>query len=353
MATSKYDYTPEKFATFPQWLRRQLFEHPRPVTGVDLAGKTVIVTGANQGIGFEIASQLLVLNVGKLIIAARDVAKGQEAADKLAAQHKGKGGNNSAVEVWPLDLLNYDSVTAFAARAGQLEHLDIAILNAGIYRIKMTINPSTGNEEDIQTNFLSTFLLAILLLPTLQAKKRSPTEPGRLTIVSSDTAGMTHFVERDADPLLAALKDTSGKWKWDMQERYGTSKLLGQMFLAELATRVPPSEVIINAGSPGLCSGSGLARDAAGTFLRFPLAVYFGLLGRKPGVGAHVILDAALKKGEDSHGEVIEFDKIRPRGPFAYSEKAPAVTQRLWKETMAELSFANAEAIVQSFGSKK
>ncbi|KAI3395248.1 hypothetical protein diail_1601 [Diaporthe ilicicola] len=170
-------------------------------------------------------------------------------------------------------LIDYDSVTAFAERAGQLEHLDMAILNAGIYRIKMTINPSTGNEEDIQTNFLSNYLLAILLLPVLRAKKPSPTEPGHLTIVSSDTAGMTSVVERDADPLLAALMDTSGKCKWDMQERYGTSKLLGQMFLAELATRVSPSEVIINAGSPGLCSGPGLSRDAAGTFLRFSLAV--------------------------------------------------------------------------------
>lgn len=310
MASSKYDYTPEQFATFPQWLRRQLFDRPRPVTGADLTGKTVIVTGANQGIGLEIADQLITLNVTKLIIGVRDVAKGQEAADKLAARHKGS--NNSTVEVWKLDMLEYDSVTGFAARAGQLEHLDIAILNAGIYRINLTINPSTGNEEDIQTNYLSTVLLGALLLPVLQAKKRSPTSPGRLTIVSSDTAGMTSFAERDADPLLAALNDTSGRWKWDMQERYGTSKLLGQLFLAEVAARVPPTAVVINAGSPGLCSGSGLARDAAGTFLRFPLAVYFGIFGRKPAVGAHVILDAALKKGEDSHGEVIEFDKIRP-----------------------------------------
>lgn len=309
MAPSKYDHTPEKFATFPQWARRQLFEHPRPVTGVDLAGKTVIVTGANQGIGFEIADQLITLNVSKLIIGARDEAKGQAAADRLKARHKGK---TVVIEVWKLDMLEYDTITSFAARAEQLEHLDFAILNAGIYRVERTINPSTGQEEDIQTNYLSTVLLTVLLLPTLQAKKRSPDAPGRLTVVSSDVAGMTHFVERDADPLLPTFKDTSGKWKWDMQERYGTSKLLAQLFLTELAARVPPSVALINAASPGLCSGSGLSRDAAGTFLRFPLAIYFGIFGRKAAVGAHVILDAALKKGEDSHGEVIDFDKIRP-----------------------------------------
>ncbi|KAF3766675.1 NAD(P)-binding protein [Cryphonectria parasitica EP155] len=349
MAQSKYDYTPEKFATFPQWARRQLFEHPRPVTGVDLSGKTAIVTGANQGIGFEIADQLITLNISKLIIGARDEAKGQAAADKLKAQHKSA---KTDIEVWKLDMLEYDSVTSFATRASQLEHLDLVILNAGIYRIKLTINPSTGNEEDIQTNYLSTVLLTVLLLPTLQAKKRSPESPGRLTIVSSDTAGMTHFVERDADPLLGALKDTSGKWKWDMQERYGTSKLLGQLFLTELAKRVPTSVAIINAGSPGLCAGSGLSRDAAGTFLRFPLAIYFGIFGRKSAVGAHVVLDAALKKGEESHGEVIDFDKIRPKGPFAYSPKAQEVTERLWRETMQELAFADVQTIVQNLSAK-
>lgn len=317
MAQSKYDYTPEKFATFPQWVRRQLFDHPRPVHDVDLTGKTAIVTGANQGIGFEIADQLIALDLGKLIIGARDEAKGQAAADKLLARHKGKKNPTTTIEVWKLDMLEYDTITAFATRAGQLEHLDLAILNAGIYRVNMTINPSTGHEEDVQTNYLSTALLAILLLPHLHAKKRPSASgdgaAGHLTIVSSDTAGMVHFAERDADPLLAALKDTSGtKWKWDMQERYGTTKLLGQLFLTELASRVPPSVAVLNAASPGLCSGSGLARDAAGTFLRFPLAVYFGVFGRKAAVGAHVILDAALKKGVESHGEVIEFDKIRP-----------------------------------------
>lgn len=309
MAQSKYDYTPEKFATFPQWVRRQLFEHPRPVTDVDLTGKTAIVTGANQGIGFEIANQLIALNISKLIIGARDEAKGQAAADRLTAQHKG---SETIIEVWKLDMLDYSTITSFATRADQLAHLDLAILNAGIYRVNLTINPLTGNEEDVQTNYLSTVLLTLLLLPTLQAKKRSSASPGRLTMVSSDTAGMTRFVERDADPLLAALRDTSGKWKWDMQERYSTTKLLGQLFLGELTKRIPSSVAIINAGSPGLCSGSGLARDAAGTFLRFPLAIYFGIFGRKPALGAHVILDAALKKGEDSHGEVIEFDKVRP-----------------------------------------
>lgn len=316
MAQPKYDYTPEKFYTQLQWLRRQLFDRPRPVTDVDLTGKTAIVTGANQGIGLEIADQLLTLNITKLIIGARDEAKGRAAMNQLKARHHRKFAASTesqpTIEIWKLDMLEYDTVTNFASRASELEHLDIAILNAGRYRTTMTINSSTGHEEDIQTNYLSTVLLTLLLLPALQTKKRSPNSPGHITITTSDVAGMTQFVEQDANSLLEALRNTSGKWKWDMQERYGTSKLLAQLFLHELAKRIPSSVAIINMGSPGLCSGSGLARDTAGTFLRFPLAIYFGIFGRTPVVGAHVILNAAVKQGEDSHGEAIDFDRIRP-----------------------------------------
>jgi NAD(P)-dependent dehydrogenase (short-subunit alcohol dehydrogenase family) len=303
----QFDYSPEKFATFPQWLRRQLLDRPCPVTDVDLSGKTVIVTGANQGIGLEIADQLISLKLGKLIMGVRNEAEGRAAAEKLTARHSLV---TSSIEVWKLDMLDYNSIRSFAERASQLEYLDIVILNAGIYRVNMTIVESTGHEEDIQTNYLSTMLLTILLLPTLKAKRRSPTTANHLTIVSSDTAGMTKFVEQDADPLLAALDNPHAQW--DMQERYGTSKLLGQLFLVELAKRIRPSVAIVNMVNPGLCSGSNLARDAEGTFLKFPLMIYFGIFGRKSAVGAHVVLNAALKQSEESHGQMIDFDRIRP-----------------------------------------
>lgn len=111
MAQFQYDYSPEKFATFPQWMRRQLFEHPRPIhsTDADLSGKTALVTGANQGIGFEISDQLVALNIGKLILGVRDEAKGQAAADKLKARHRDK---KTIFEVWKLDMLEYDTITS-------------------------------------------------------------------------------------------------------------------------------------------------------------------------------------------------------------------------------------------------
>ncbi|CAJ2505666.1 Uu.00g130600.m01.CDS01 [Anthostomella pinea] len=305
---STFDVSPEKYASTSHWFKRQLFEYP-PATSsrdADLSDKTAIVTGANQGIGLEIARQLLDLGLSKLIVAVRDVAKGQAATQQLT---RGRQLPPDAIEVWELDMLAYESITSFAQRASQLRRLDIVVLNAGIYRLSMNINLSTGHEEDIQTNYLSLVLLLILLLPTLKASN-TMASPGKVTFVSSDTASETKFKERDANPLLPALDDKTAKW--DAQERYGTSKLLGQLFLTEITKRIPPSVAIINGACPGLCHSSSLARDAQDSMLKYPLSIFFRLFGRAPSTGARVIVNAAAKQGELSHGHVIDGCKLRP-----------------------------------------
>ncbi|KAI0599690.1 hypothetical protein F4775DRAFT_599884 [Biscogniauxia sp. FL1348] len=343
-----FDVSPEKYATSSHWYIRQLFETP-PATlskDADLSNKTAIVTGANQGLGLEIARQLLDLGLRKLIIAVRDETKGQAAAMELS---RGRNLPKEAIEVWKLDMLDYGSITSFAQRAGQLEKLNIVVLNAGILRRTMNINPSTGHEEDIQTNYLSTMLLLLLLLSTMKSKNPAPSL-GKITIVTSDTACMTKFEERNADPLLPAFDNGAGEW--DAHERYATSKLLGQLFLAELVKRVPPSIAVVNAASPGLCRSSGLARDTEGTMQRYSQTLFFWLLGRAPHVGARVVVDAAVRQGEDSHGQIVDGGKLRPMPPLVYTSEGEKVAQRLWSETMRELSFAGVRDIVEGLGSK-
>lgn len=248
MTTSfAYDISIEKEASVRQYLHRQLFVTPPPVSGVNLSGKTAIVTGSNTGLGLECAGQLLDLGLSKLILGVRDEAKGEEARTSLI---KGRKANPDAIHVWKLDLGSYDSITKFAERANTLEHLNIAVLNAGVFKAKLTLNPQTGFEEDVQVNYLSTALLTLLLLPIMY-NKRSDTTPGRITIVSSDVAGWAKFPERKSDPLLKAFK--TNKLKWDMQERYATSKLLGQLFLFQLAKHVAPSVVTLDSCNPGFC----------------------------------------------------------------------------------------------------
>ncbi|KAI0203379.1 hypothetical protein F4808DRAFT_418511 [Astrocystis sublimbata] len=343
---STFDVTPEQYASQLHWLKRQLFETPPAVTKHDanLAGKTAIITGANQGIGLEISRQLLGLGLQKLILGVRDENKGQAAARELEAE---KSLPSGAIEVWKLDMLDHMSVANFARRADTLDRLDLVSLNAGILRIDRHVSPTNKHEEDIQTNYLSTALLAILFLPILKSKNTAST-PGKLTITMSDSANQTKFVEQDKSPLLPAFDDEAAAW--DMMERYGTSKLLGQLFLMELARRVPPTVAIVNGACPGLCHSSGLGRDAQGTMLQYPLAVYFHLLGRSPGIGARVVTQAAAKWKEESHGQVIDSGRIRPMALFVYTRKGEQARQRLWEETMEELEFAKVRDIIASFG---
>ena len=303
-----FDISPEKEASTSQYLYRQLFVTP-PVLSkreFNLTGKTAIVTGSNIGIGLECARQLLDLGLNKLVLAVRDESKGETARKELSA---GKSLAPGAIEVWKLDLSSYDSIVKFAERAHTLERLDIAVLNAGVYKVNLTFSPATGFEEDVQVNYLSTALLTILQLPVLKAKK-SGTTPGRLTIVSSDTASWAKFNEKTADPLLPAFKATPSKW--DMHERYSTSKLLGQLFLSELVKQVTPSVAIVDCANPGFCYGSGLQRDGAGTLLGFVVGVITRIIGRPCNVGARPLTAAAVKFGDEVHGQYVEDNKIRP-----------------------------------------
>ncbi|KAI1644180.1 putative short-chain dehydrogenase/reductase family protein [Daldinia loculata] len=277
--TVSFDITPEKEASKLQFLRRQFFGAPPAVSrhDVDLSGKTAIITGANSGIGLECARQLLDLGLSKLIIAVRD--------EKLG-------------------YASYESAIAFAQRAEDLSpRLDIAILNAGVNRGSFTLNPTTGHEETLQTNYLSTVLLLLLLLRIFKkaesATKPSHTSPGRIA----------KFDKINEEPMLEAF-DIKGKW----------------------TKRVSPSLAIINCANPGLCYGSELAREH-GTIA----AIFIRSFGRSA-VGARTLVNAAVKQDGRSHG----------MAPFVYSKEAEKITQQLWEDTMKELSFAEVHDVAEN-----
>ncbi|KAI0805303.1 hypothetical protein GGR55DRAFT_681212 [Xylaria sp. FL0064] len=324
-----------------------------PALAGDLVGKMAIVTGPNSGIGLECARQLLGRGLSKLILAVRDGKRGAVASENLASGRDLKPGT---IEVWHLDYSSYDSITSFANRArDDLERLDIVVLNAGIYRIPRVILP-TGHEEDVQVNYLSTALLTILLLPILEAKKKrmgGTNQPGRLTVVSSSVAAWSRFkLPQDGRPMLTALDEgpigTEAAASFDHHQQYCTSKLLGQLFLAELTRRVPASVAIVDYVHPGLCYGSGLSRDGAGTVMGFIAGILFRIFGRSCASGARVIVDAAVSHGEEVHGQYLEDGRPAKLAPIVYTAEGKQMAQRLWKETMSELSFAGVEDIIDA-----
>lgn len=107
--------------TFASYLFRQVFVHPPQIPAeVSLAGQTVLITGANSGIGLEAARQCVRLSVEVLILAVRSVGKGEAAKVEIL---KSNPRSESKVEVWDLDMESFDSVLAFGKRAQSLERM--------------------------------------------------------------------------------------------------------------------------------------------------------------------------------------------------------------------------------------
>ncbi|KAF1735687.1 WW domain-containing oxidoreductase [Beauveria bassiana] len=342
MASSPFDVTPGKEASITGFLLRQWNFTPVAVTDVDLGGKVAVVVGANCGIGLEVARQFLGLGLSRLIIGARNEEKGKAAVADL--QRTSGGGSKAIIETWPLDLASYDSVVAFAERTKTLERIDYAVLNAGICATKFRINESTGHEETIQVNYLSSALLIALLLPVAKAKRAAQGGPTRITVTSSDVSSWTSFKEKTSVPLFTALD----KGASNLTDRMMVSKLLGQFYIAELAKRVPSSVVTINCATPGMVRGTQFNREVDRTVGGKLVKPILRRLGYTADVGARHITDAALHHiNEETHGQYLSAQKIKPMAPIIYTKEGEKVSAQLWKETMAEFAFANVEQVIE------
>lgn len=210
--------------------------------------------------------------------------------------------------MWHLDLRDYDSVVAFVDRAKSLGRLDIAVLNAGICPARRVFNAKTGHDETIQVNYLSTALLAFLLLPVAKACRAAQPAPTRITFTSSEFAALAKFdLGKQQQPILAALDKREGRV--DTVDRMFVSKLLGQFFLRELARRVPASVAVINAASPGAVHDSQFNRELDGTFAGAVIGAGLRRIGNSSAVGARMVTDAAVNHGEETHGLFWSFQK--------------------------------------------
>lgn len=107
---------------------RDHLRHKRSLLTLPGSGKTIIVTGANTGLGKEAARHFVRLGAAKVILGCRSTSKGEEAKRDIEQSTARKG----IVDVWALDLADYASVQAFAKRAEGLERLDVVLENAGL-----------------------------------------------------------------------------------------------------------------------------------------------------------------------------------------------------------------------------
>ncbi|KAL8290473.1 hypothetical protein RQP46_002731 [Phenoliferia psychrophenolica] len=239
--------------TLPVVVRDQLRRLPAP-TKYDLAGRVIIVTGSNVGLGLEAARHFATMRPLKLILAVRSVGKG-EAAKRSIVESTGCSGDS--VEVWELDMANFESVRKFARRAQEdLGRLDILLANAGLAPPSPEwTSTQDGFEITLEVNAINTGLLALLLLPLSKRTAALPTPPSspnltpHITIVGSELHFWAAF-KMHADPHpITALND---KAKYDAMDRYPTTKLLN-LFLARKIATLAGEDVIVNVTNPGLC----------------------------------------------------------------------------------------------------
>jgi NAD(P)-dependent dehydrogenase (short-subunit alcohol dehydrogenase family) len=206
------------------------------IKGIDLTGKTAIVTGGNTGIGLETAKVLAGAGA-TVIVPARDIEKARKNLEIIPN-----------IEIEAMDLGKPDTIDAFAERflsSGRPLHL--LINNAGIMWVPLQ-RDSRGIESQLATNYLGQYHLVSRLWPALKKANGA-----RVVNVSSYGHQMApfnfddpNFEHREYETLLA----------------YGQSKTASNLFALELDNRAKAFNVRAYSLHPGSIAGTELARDA-------------------------------------------------------------------------------------------
>ncbi|MEN0052874.1 MAG: oxidoreductase [Mucilaginibacter sp.] len=200
----------------------------------DQTGKTVIITGANTGLGFEDALALYEKGAN-VIMAVRDTNKAQQAVDKIRAN-----GGNGNVEAALLDLSSLESVKEFADNfVKQYQQLHLLINNAGVMMCPPA-KSKEGFELQFGVNFIGHFALTGYLYPLLKNTPHS-----RVVTLSS---GAHKWVD-DIDFSNLKLEKT-----YDPRREYGISKLADLLFTIELQKRIRSAgdQILSLAAHPGI-----------------------------------------------------------------------------------------------------
>ncbi|KAF7514179.1 hypothetical protein GJ744_004504 [Endocarpon pusillum] len=311
------------------FLYSQLFKRLPYPTG-SFAGKTIIITGSNVGLGKEAARHYVRLGASRMILAVRSLDKGQAAKQDIEASTSCA---DDVIQVWQIDMGSYDSVKQFASRVNtELDRVDIFIANAGIARFRYsTIG---DNEAQITVNVVSTFLLAALVMPKLKETAAKYRTRPTLTITTSEVHGHTKFPQRLAPDgqIFATINDKATAEKYKM-EMYPISKLLEIYGVRYIAEKHPASTfpVTVNCVNPGLCH-SELSRDADS----FMFNMVKFLLARSTEVGSRNLFHAGAM-GADSHGQYVSDCKIGEPASVVTSKEGKKAQDRVIAELVKKL----------------
>ena len=283
------------------------------------AGKTILVTGANSGIGYRAALEFA-RHGAHVLFACRDPQKGRQALEELGSQAPG-----SSAELVVLDVASLASIRAFATSfTARNNALDVLVNNAGVMAIPERTLTVDGFERQFGTNHLGHFALTGLLLPSLQQ------------------AGSPRVI------TVASLAHRNGKMVWDnLQgersyvpwEAYGHTKLANILFAKELDRRARRASLnlLSVAVHPGV-SRTNIFENGPGTGdlkakvvkLLGPILTQDDAMGALPTEYAATAPDVAGGSyiGPDGFGELKGYPKVVQPRPQALDE---AAAEKLWQ----------------------
>ncbi|MFM5930551.1 MAG: oxidoreductase [Novosphingobium sp.] len=278
----------------------------------DQSGRTIMVTGANTGIGFE-SARVLAQRGARVLLACRNRDKAQAAINRIQALVPG-----ADLAFVPLDQADLNSVRAAADLAAKEARLDVLINNAGVM-IPPLGRTAQGFEEQFGVNHLGTFALTGLLLPKLAQT------PGSRVVITSSIA---HKRGRIAFDNLDAAK---GYNRFDF---YAQSKLANLLHMTELDRRLRAagSPVAAMACHPGVAASELMRHIPFGNALAGPL---LGLVLNTAAKGAWPALQAATDPAAQSGDYFGSQNLDEMRGPSGKAKRAPQacdpdVARRLW-----------------------
>lgn len=219
--------------------------------GVNLAGRTALITGANSGIGKETARVLASQGVN-VVMCCRTTRSCEEAIADIKKEIAG-----SKVQALEIDLSSFASIRAGAKAFLELEiPLHFLVLNAGVMMIPTYLTTREGFELQFGVNHMGHWLLTSLLLDKIRASA-----PGR--IVSLSSIAHKQLGRAEYESLFATNSIPLPVSKYNDQFAYGISKTANILFATELRRRLAGTDVQVAAAHPGMIK-TGLDRYSDG-----------------------------------------------------------------------------------------
>lgn len=328
-----------------QFLHGQLLESPPlPITSLD--GRTILITGANSGLGLEAAKHLLRLNTSHIVLACRSIEKAEGAKNEIlkSVSSASKTASSTQISCYTLQMDDFSSVAAFAdSLSSSIPRLDAAILNAGVDQQEFTL--ASGYESTLTVNVLSTFLLALLLLPKLRESATKYSVLPRVAIVGSAVHFWANTKSLTGIPASDSIFQKLSDEKWSIAQgnapmkgeaRYFLSKLLVMLCVVRLAQVVTDGEkegkpfVVVNNVAPGYCV-TGLFRKDEGMAVKMSLKA----MGRPADVGARSLIHGGCEAGRESHGQYLSESKVKKMSAWCQSKEGAEMGSRVWNELVA------------------